>query len=343
MGESRVTVVIVNYRSGDDLAHCLPGVLAAGEALSRIVVFDNASGDESIDHADTLALTDDRLEVVRSESNLGLAGAVNEILPGVTTEYLAVLNPDSTPLEGWLEPLVDYLDGHPDAAVACPLVLMEGLGEVNSAGQHVHVTGLGFNRLLHARPDSIPRQPHPVGGLHGVAFLIRTEILRELGGWDSTGFLYHEDVALSWDVLLDGHDIVCVPESRVLHDYHLTMYPEKLYLLERNRWALLLSHLRWRRLVIIAPVLALTELMVWGLCIVRGKGFISAKTSAYAWVRDHRREIADWRRRVFSRPIYDDFRLRRGTRWSYPLLQLGILGGERGESTRRPPGGLPCS
>ena len=341
MGESRVTVVIVNYRSGDDLAHCLPGVLAAGEALRRVVVFDNASGDESIDHADTLAMTDDRLEVVRSESNLGLAGAVNEILPGITTEYLAVLNPDSTPLNGWLEPLVDHLDSHPEAAVACPLVLMEGRDEVNSAGQHVHVTGLGFNRLLHARPDSISRQPHPVGGLHGVAFLIRSEILRELGGWDSTGFLYHEDVALSWDVLLDGHDIVCVPESRVLHDYHLTMYPEKLYLLERNRWALLLSHLRWRRLVIIAPVLALTELMVWGLCIVRGRGFVSAKTSAYAWVRDHRREIADWRRRVFSRPIYDDSRLRLGTRWSYPLLQLGILGVERGESTRVPPGGLP--
>ena len=343
MGESRVTVVIVNYRSGDDLAHCLPGVLAAGEALGRVVVFDNASGDESIDHADTLALTDDRLEVVRSKSNLGLAGAVNEVLPGITTEYLALLNPDSTPLDGWLEPLVDHLDSHPDAAVACPLVLMEGRDEVNSAGQHVHVTGLGFNRLLHARPDSIPRHPHPVGGLHGVAFLIRTQLLRELGGWDSTGFLYHEDVALSWDVLLDGHDIVCVPESRVLHDYHLTMYPEKLYLLERNRWALLLSHLRWRRLVFIAPVLALTELMVWGLCLVRGRGFISAKTSAYAWVRDHRREIADWRRRVFSRPIYDDSRLRRGTRWSYPLLQLGILGGERGESTRRPPGGLPRS
>jgi GT2 family glycosyltransferase len=343
VGDSRVTVVIVNYRSGDDLAHCLSGVLATGEALSRVVVFDNASGDGSIDHAEGLAPTDDRLEVVRSESNLGLAAAVNEVLPGVTTEYLAVLNPDSTPLDGWLEPLVDYLDTHADAAVACPLVLMEGRGEVNSAGQHVHVTGLGFNRLLHARPDSIPKQPHPVGGLHGVAFLIRTELLRELGGWDSTGFLYHEDVALSWDVLLDGHDIVCVPESRVLHDYHLTMYPEKLYLLERNRWALLLSHLRWRRLVIMAPVLALTELMVWGLCLVRGRGFISAKTSAYAWVRDHRREIAEWRRRVFSRAIYDDSRLRQGTRWSYPLLQLGILGGERGESTRRPPGGLPRS
>jgi hypothetical protein len=148
-------------------------------------------------------------------------------------------------------------------------------------------------------------------------------------------------VALSWDLLLSGRDIVCVPESRVLHDYHLTMYPEKLYLLERNRWALLLSHLGWGRLAGLTPALLLTELMVWGLALVRGPGFLQAKARAYAWVWGHRREIAAWRHRVFARGIYDGARLRRGTRWSYPVLQLGLLGGERGESTRQPPGGLP--
>ncbi len=243
----------------------------------------------------------------------------------MTTDYLAVLNPDCTPLDGWLEPLVAALDSKPAAGVACPLVLVEGTDEVNSAGQHVHVTGLGFNRLLHARPEQVGLEPHLVGGLHGVAFLIRADLLRELGGWDQTGFLYHEDVALSWDLLLSGHDIVCVPASRVLHDYHLTMYPEKLYLLERNRWALLLSHLRVGRLVLLSPALILTELMVWGLALVRGSKFLRAKARGYTWVWAHRREIAAWRKRVLGRGTYDAVRLREGTRWSYPILQLGLL------------------
>jgi GT2 family glycosyltransferase len=341
VGDSSVTVSIVNYRSGDDLTRCLPGVLAAGQALARVVVFDNGSGDESWRHAEELAGSDDRLEIVTSDENLGLAGAINRILPTVTTGYLAVLNPDSSPLEGWLQPLVNALDADPRVGAACPLVLVERTGEVNSAGQHVHVTGLGFNRLLHARPEEVGLESHLVGGLHGVAFLIRTDLLRELGGWDQTGFLYHEDVALSWDLALSGHDIVCVPESRVLHDYHLTMYPEKLYLLERNRWALLLSHLRIGRLLLLAPALLLTEMMVWGLSLVRGRGFIRAKARSYGWLRDHRKEISDWRRRVFARGVYDSPRLRRSTRWSYPILQLGLLGGERGESARQPPGGLP--
>ena len=341
MGDSRVTAVVVNYRSGDDLNRCLPGVLAAGVGLTRVVVFDNDSGDESWRHVENLAESDNRVEIVLSKVNLGLAGAVNQILPTVTTDYLAVLNPDSTPLDGWLPPLVAALDSNAEAGAACPLVLVEESGEVNSAGQHVHVTGLGFNRLLHARPDDVGPDPHLVGGLHGVAFLIRTGLLRELGGWDQTGFLYHEDVALSWDLLLSGHDIVCVPTSRVLHDYHLTMYPEKLYLLERNRWALLLSHLRLGRLLLLSPALLLTEVMVWALAVVRGMGFLRAKARAYGWVWGQRGAIAAWRVRVFARGSYDATRLRRATRWSYPILQLGVLGGERGQSSRQPPGGLP--
>lgn len=341
MGDPRVTVVIVNYRSGDDLTRCLPGVLTEGRDIARIVVFDNDSRDESWRHAEVFSNSDPAVELVLSEENLGLAGAVDRLLPTITTEYLAVLNPDSTPLVGWLEPLVAELGSNPEAGAVCPLVLVEKTGEVNSAGQHVHVTGLGFNRYLHARPEDVPQEPHVVGGLHGVAFVIRTELLRDLGGWDSTGFLYHEDVALSWDLALSGHDIVCVPQSRVLHDYHLTMYPEKLYLLERNRWALLFSHLRRRRIVLLSPALLLTELMVWFLSLVRGRRFIRAKAAGYRWVWAHRPEIGQWRSKVFGRETYDAARLRRSTRWSYPIAQLGILGGERGTSSRQPPGGLP--
>lgn len=341
MADSSVTVVIVNYRSGDDLSRCLPGVLEAGSLLDRVVVFDNASGDESWREAEHFAKSDNRVEIIESTTNLGLAGAVNQILPTLTTEYLAILNPDSTPMQGWLDPLVAALNENGNAGAACPLILMEENGEVNSAGQHVHVTGLGFNRFLHARPGDVGIESHLVGGIHGSAFVVRTEMLRGLGGWDSTGFLYHEDVALSWDLALSGYDIICVPSSRVLHDYHLTMYPEKLYLLERNRWALLLSHLRAGRLLKIAPALILTELMVWGLSLIRGGRFIRAKLRSYRWIMEHRDEIAGWRQRVFSRGKYDTRRLRRHTRWTYPVNQIGILGRERGESSRQPPGGLP--
>lgn len=341
MTDGSVTAVVVNYRSGDDLEPCLTGLLEDEDLLARVVVVDNDSGDSSWEIAKRYADDDERVKVVLSPENLGLAGAVSRVLADVPTPYLAVLNPDVTPSTGWLQPLVATLDADPTAAVACPLVVIEELGRINSAGQHIHVTGLGFNRLLHSEPEDVGTATHRVCGLHGAAFVIRTDVLRTLGGWDDSGFLYHEDVALSWDVLLLGREIICVPASRVLHDYHLTMYPEKLFLLERNRIALLFSHLSAARLAVIFPALLVTEMMVWGLAIVRGWRFIKAKTRAYLAVWRRREHIRERKAVVRSRPVYEPRNLRRNVRWSYPLGQLGTLGSERGESSRQPPGGLP--
>jgi GT2 family glycosyltransferase len=341
MGGNQVTAVVVNYNSGDHLRACLGALLAETEILYQVIVVDNASADESWRIADDCAEIDPRVRLVRSDVNLGLAGGVNAVLEEITTPYAAILNPDVYPLTGWLRPMRDLLDEHSRAAVTCPVVLTAAEGLVNSAGQHVHVTGLGFNRHLGSHPDDVEDSPLDVDGLHGAAFLIRTEFLKEIGGWDATGFLYQEDVALSWDILLSGRRIVLVPDSRVVHDYHLTMYPEKLYLLERNRWALLLSHLRLRRLALLTIPLIISELLVWGLAIVRGPRFVLAKWRSYRWAFANRRSIRDWRFRVFSRANYDSANLGRNVHWGYPVGQLFGLGMERGDSARVPPGGLP--
>lgn len=341
MGDRDVTAIVVNFNSGTDLEACLSGLLSDTDSLARVLVVENASTDGSREIAERYADTNSRVDLYRSSENLGLAGGVNEVLARVETPYIAVLNPDVTPLPGWLPPLTTVLDNDSSIGAACPLVLMEGGGRVNSAGQHVHKSGLGFNRLLGADPEVVEAEPVDVDGLHGAAFVLRTDLLRDQGGWDSTGFLYQEDVALSWDILLAGKRIVLVPEARVQHDYHLTMYPEKLYLLERNRWALLLSHLRIGYLMMLSPLLLVSELFVWALAFLRGRRFISAKWRSYMWIWHNRAAVASWRQRVFSRPLYDLRNLTRNSHWTYPVRQLLGLGIERGESKRIPPGGLP--
>jgi GT2 family glycosyltransferase len=340
VGNRDVTAIVVNYNSGSDLETCLDSLLADTESLARVLVVDNNSTDLSWQIAETYTTHDPRVALVRLSENLGLAGGVNEVLADADTAYIAVLNPDVAPSPGWLGPLTALLEDDLSIGAACPLVLMADGRHINSAGQHVHVTGLGFNRLLGAGAEAAGDDRVEVDGLHGAAFVIRTELLRDLGGWDTTGFLYQEDVALSWDILLSGKRIVFVPDSRVRHDYHLTMYPEKLYLLERNRWALLLSHLRRSRLLLLSPALLISELLVWGLTFVRGRRFIAAKWQSWIWVWSNRNAISEWRERVFARPTHDSANLRRHTHWSYPISQLSGLGAERGESIRVPPGGL---
>jgi hypothetical protein len=266
---------------------------------------------------------------------------VNLALTHARGRYLAVVNPDTTFEPGWVRPLVEMMDSDPSIGVACPLILLSGTKRINSAGQHIHVTGLGFNRFLGAEVAAAGTTPHEVPGLHGACFLIETELLRAIGGWDETGFLYQEDVALSWSVRLAGRSVVCVPTSRVSHDYGLTMYPEKLYLLERNRWMLLATHLRLATRVWLSPIMLVSELLVWGLCVLRGPRFVAAKWNAVRWVLGHRPEVAAWKTRVDRLRLLGDSSLIAAMRWTYPLGQVFTLGGERGVSSRQPPGGLP--
>lgn len=277
---------------------------------------------------------------IRSPVNAGYAAAVNAALARARGEFLAVLNMDLVVEPGWLEPLVALLRSRPKAGAASPLVLLGDGSRVNAAGQDVHVTGLGFNRGLGADVASAGTLPFEVGGIHGSAFLVRTGDLARLGGMDEAGFLYHEDVNLSWLYRLAGFDLWCVPASRVRHDYFLSMYPEKFHLLERNRVALLLAYLRPATLAALSPALLLTEAMAWGFSLLRGPRFLSAKGRSYGWVLAHRREIAARRRLAASLRTVGDGAVLARLRWAYSLDQFLTLGRERGPSAREPEGGL---
>jgi hypothetical protein len=141
-------------------------------------------------------------------------------------------------------------------------------------------------------------------------------------------------VQLSWLLGLAGREIHCVPASTVRHDYHLTMFPHKLFLLERNRGAMLLSDLRLHTRIALSPLLALSELMLWGYCLLRGPSFLRAKLDAYRWIGKHGGRIRKRRRFVEAVRRRSDWGLLRRLRWSYPLGQFLTLGRERGKSTR---------
>ena len=204
-----------------------------------------------------------------------------------------------------------------------------------AAGQNLNKTGLGFNRWLGksrevAGTERLPGDrvcTAPPSSSAGT-------LLERLGGWDETGFLYFEDVELSWLLRIAGSEIWCEPASTVSHDYHLSMFPHKLFLLERNRWRMLLADLRGRTRLAISPLLALSELMMWGYCLLRGPKFLRAKWRSYGWVRANRRRSATRREQVDSVRKRSDWAVLRGLRWGYPLDQFLTLGRERGESSR---------
>ena len=295
---------------------------------------DNASTDGSDSIAAEAAERSEAVRLIRSPTNRGYAGAVNVGLAEARGAHVAVLNMDVVVSLGWLDPLVAFLEANP-GGVVCPLILLESdPGRINAAGQNLHVTGLGFNRWLDEPRERAGSEPFPVSGLHGAAFLIGRQLFESIGGWYEGGFLYQEDVELSWLLRLAGREIHCVPASTVSHDYHLSMFPHKLFLLERNRWSMLLADTRARTRLVLSPLFALSELMLWGYCLLRGRQFLRAKLDSYRWVSGNRERIAERRRFVETLRRRPDRLVIRGLSWSYPVEQFVTLGRERGESKR---------
>jgi GT2 family glycosyltransferase len=121
-----IGVVVVNYFGGERTMACLEAVQRStwpADGL-RIVLVDNGSEPEF-----TAAVRErfPAVAVVVAGRNLGLAGAVNLGIEAVSeSDYVALLNNDAIPAEGWLEPLVDAFARHPRAGAVTPKVLLDG-------------------------------------------------------------------------------------------------------------------------------------------------------------------------------------------------------------------------
>jgi len=344
MEPPRVSIVVVNYNGQEHLAECLAALLADTAVPTEIFVVDNASTDHSAAVIEACLREGGRFTFLRCPTNRGYAAGVNSALPHLAGQYLAVLNSDVVVDSGWLAPVTSFLDATPDAGAINPLVMLYAdEARINSAGQNIHVTGLGFNRGLTRLRAMAGVEPLPVSGLHGSAFVMRRDILERAGGWDESGFLYHEDVELSWLLHLMGYDLYCLPLSSVRHKYHLSMYPEKLYLLERNRLTMLVAYLQRRTWLVLAPWLAFTEMLMWGYCCLRGWRFLKAKAASYLWVSKQWPAVMARRGHIQSLRRRPDWQILKRLKWNYAWDQFLTLGKERGPSGRQPKGGLPVN
>ena len=114
---STVKIVILNWNGTAHLRRYLPGVVAAAPEGVGVVVADNCSTDGS---ADMLRREFPSVELVRLDRNYGFAGGYNRALAQIEADYYVLLNSDVETPAGWLEPMVECIDRHPDVADAAP-------------------------------------------------------------------------------------------------------------------------------------------------------------------------------------------------------------------------------
>lgn len=121
-----VSIVVVSFGNRALTMQCLESVRRCTLYPSfEVLVVDNASPDDSVEHLRALAARDTRFRLLENSRNLGFAAANNQAVEHARGEYLVLLNNDTVVTRGWLPGLLHHLD-KPGIGLVCPVTSFSG-------------------------------------------------------------------------------------------------------------------------------------------------------------------------------------------------------------------------
>lgn len=201
-----ISVVVVSYNTADLIEACLRSVQASRGVTLQLFVVDNASTDGSA------AVVRDRLPSVRlveNRENRGFGAANNQVLPECAGRYIVLLNPDAETTPDALRAMIGYMDEHPRVGLAGPTVRnTDGTRQTSVAREYP-----GQRRTA----GELSGLPGEIACVMGACQIVRSGLMRALGGFDEQFFLYGEDQDLCLRIRRMGYEIGHVGEALVLH------------------------------------------------------------------------------------------------------------------------------
>lgn len=248
-------VIILNWNGDRLLREYLPSVIANTDpAVGRVIVADNGSTDTSVA---TLKELFPEVELMLFPENYGFAEGYNKALTLAAKQgyrYTVLLNSDVKPAPGWLNPLVEWMDTHPDCGACQPKILSysepEKFEYAGASGGFIDRNGYPFCRgRIFSDVETDTGQyddPREIFWATGAALMVPTQLYLDAGGLDAGFFAHMEEIDLCWRIHLMGKQIWVVPASAV---YHLgggslpASNPRKTYLNFRNNLLLLHKNL----------------------------------------------------------------------------------------------------
>jgi GT2 family glycosyltransferase len=210
------SVVIPVHNRAGLTGQCLDALLGAPHelAVTEIVVVDDASSDAT---ARILADRADRLQVVRHERSTGFAASCNDGAAAGTGEWIAFLNNDTIPLQGWLDALLRYASpreriGFVGAKLLFPNDTIQHAGVVFARDLSPHHIYAGF-----PAEDPVVNKSRRFQVVTGACAVIRRALFEELGGFD-IGFVNgYEDIDLCLRLGGLGYEVHYCHESVLYH------------------------------------------------------------------------------------------------------------------------------
>jgi hypothetical protein len=274
----------VNWNGRSYLEDCLAALLGQQPPPDEVLLADNHSDDGS---REFVAERFPQVRIVDTGRNGGPGLARNAGVQHARFERVLLLDNDVLLEPGCLASLARTLDAHPDAGIVQARSLCHDRPHlVHYDAADLHYLGLLVHRNW-LRPLADASRPQgPVGAAVSLCLLTPRAKFLDAGGFHEELFFYFEDTDFSWRMRLRGHAVYLDPNAHCLHRggtvglssrSAASMPARRTYYHSRNRGLVLLTCLRARTLVLLAPAQLLYTAVGFAFALVRGH--------AFAWLR----------------------------------------------------------
>ena len=229
-----VLTIVLNYRTPEmTLAAAEAGLREMADIDGDLVIVDNDSGDGSFEALqagvaekglDVRVLQSGRNGGFGAGNNFGMRAGLSD---GTAPDYYYILNSDAFPDTGAIRILLEYQENHRDVGFAGSYI--------HGPERDTHLTAFRFPSILsefegaarfgpvsrmladHVVPLPVPERAQEVDWLAGASLMMRAEVLKEIGFFDETFFLYFEETDLCRRAKMAGWPTHYVRQSEVTH------------------------------------------------------------------------------------------------------------------------------
>lgn len=229
-----LSITIVAYNNEDDVKAAVCSILehTALDIKKKIYIVDNSTKENGLEH-----LREQSAEIIyrKTERNLGFGGGHNYILSELDSKYHAIVNPDIILTEDSFSALMAFMEQQ-QAGMAVPRLLDEQ-GKLQAVyRRELTVFDMGVRMFLascfkkrqahHTMQEMDYTKPFPVPFAQGSFLVIRTDLFRELQGFDERYFMYMEDADLCRRVNQRSSLYYC-PDTSVIHRWERGSHKDK--------------------------------------------------------------------------------------------------------------------
>jgi len=206
-----VFVIVCNFNGMDYLGSCLASLENQTYSNYEIVVFDNASSDNSVQF---IQHKFPKVFLIESQVNLGFAEGNNlaiEFALNKKADYVFLVNNDTESEKDLIEKLVSTAEIDSSIGVIAPSIYdLQNRSNLQELG--MAIDKFGFPLAI-----KMPSLRKRVFFVSGCAMLIKSSVLEVIGSFDKEYFMFAEDLDFCWRTQLAGYTIFVNENAKIFH------------------------------------------------------------------------------------------------------------------------------